>query len=285
MFGRRKLQDDPFASLRDGSTYQSTPTTLPDLGVSGLGADPGTASTQPLAPSATPTSAPPPTPTLRPMRTAAPGFVLTPGASRRRQRFGGGGLEIWIVVRLVSVLIVLVVVAIPVIGAVKAVHSATNLPSFNPGTGAGAAPSATVAKPASYLKPAGLRAGLTQIAKLAPGARLVDLRIDANSLSATAILPNRSAKEIYLGPNGTFVTSVPAPDLLRGVTITQIRPNVVGRLVAEMGRRFHVALSRIDYMVVTSAPGLGARWLVFSKAPSHPGFSATLRGANLAPLP
>ena len=32
MFGRRKSDEDPFAALKDGATYQSTPTTVPDVG-------------------------------------------------------------------------------------------------------------------------------------------------------------------------------------------------------------------------------------------------------------
>jgi len=38
---------------------------------------------------------------------------------------------------------------------------------------------------------------------------------------------------------------------------------------------------RIDYMVISSPPGLPTQWIVFSKAPSHPGFAATLSGASL----
>ena len=43
----------------------------------------------------------------------------------------------------------------------------------------------------------------------------------------------------------------------------------------------HVPASRIDYMVISSPPGLAPQWIVFSKAPSHPGFAATLSGAGL----
>ena len=48
-----------------------------------------------------------------------------------------------------------------------------------------------------------------------------------------------------------------------------------------MGRRFHVPARRIDYMVISSPQGLPAQWILFTKAPSHPGFGATLGGARL----
>ena len=52
-----------------------------------------------------------------------------------------------------------------------------------------------------------------------------------------------------------------------------------------MHARFHVRASRIDYMVISSPPGLSPHWIIFSKAPARHAYSATLGGANLAPLP
>ena len=52
-----------------------------------------------------------------------------------------------------------------------------------------------------------------------------------------------------------------------------------------MHARFHVPASRIDYMVISSPPGLSPHWIIFSKAPARHGYSATLGGANLAQLP
>jgi hypothetical protein len=107
--------------------------------------------------------------------------------------------------------------------------------------------------------------------------------VDADSLSATAILPNGVAKRVYFGPSGTVVSAGAATGE-RPIPIAEIVASAVGRIVLDMGRRFHIAPSGIDYMVISSPPGLEARWVVFSKAPARHGFSATLGGANLTPL-
>ena len=270
MFGRKKQDEDPFAALRDGGTYQSPP--APGL-----------------------TAQPTPAPGLTSKPTPAPAPALSPappvGLPRRRQRLGMGfGTQT--LATLLVLGIVIAAIAVPLLLLGNAVHSATSVPSssvpaFNSGPSPGStngAPAPAPAKPVSYLTSAGVRAGLTRVAKLVPGARLVLLRVAADSLSVSAMLPSGVAKQIFIGPSGTIVTAGPVTGE-RPIPISQIIPSVVGRLVVEMGRRFNVAPNQIDYMVISSPAGLPARWVVFSKAPAHPGFSATLSGANLAPLP
>jgi hypothetical protein len=141
----------------------------------------------------------------------------------------------------------------------------------------------TPAKHASYLTAAGARAGLAQIARLAPGARVSLLRIAAASISVIAQLPNGTSKLISLLPNGRFTSTTPSAGQ-RPIPIKKIKPSVVASLVSEMKARFHVPAARIDYMVLNSAPGLPVHWVLFTKAPVH-GFSAGLQGAHLARLP
>jgi hypothetical protein len=211
--------------------------------------------------------------------------VARPPRRRRTYRvtgFTAAGFGAAGAIRLAILVVVIAGIAVPLISVGNAVHS-ISVPSFNFNPGSGPANGPSAPKQVSYLRPAGLRAGLARIERLEPGARLSLLRIDANSLSAGAVLPNRTVKEIYFGPTVTSITSG-AVSGERAIPISQIKPNAVARIVSEMDRRFHVAPNRIDYMVISSPPGVPARWIVFSKAPSHPGFSATLGGANLLRL-
>jgi hypothetical protein len=245
MFARRKDDEDPFAVLRDGVTYQSAPAQPSALG--------------PVLP------------------------VGVPG-KRRRLGFAGFGNQVVLGLVIGALGVAAVAIALFLVGSV--VHSKTSVPSINVVPASGPArhqASPTLAAPVSYLSPAGLRAGLAHVAKLEPGARLTVLRIDANSFSAVAMLPNGAAKEIYFGPTGVLVTAGAATGE-RPIPVSRIRPLVVGRLVVEIGRRFQIAPDQIEYMVVSSPPGLPTQWLVFSKSPARPEFSATLSGANLAPL-
>ena len=296
MFGRRKQQDeDPFAALKDGGTYQSSPVTVPDLDV-GLGGGAGSTgggagSTGGGAGSTAPASAPATagaTPAMGPVAGPAPtpgsvqpsalgsGFTYAPGARRRRSGFSGPK----VLVRLVLAGVAVAVVA-SVIGAVgSAVHS-VSVPSFSISTSSPAPRTpAPTRRPVSYLTPSGLRSGLAHLKRLVPGASVILLRIDAKTLSATAVGRHGVVKQIYFSPAVTSVISATAAGE-RPVPLSQVRPSVVARLVSEMGSRFHVPASRIDYMVISSPPGLPPQWILFSKAPSHPGFAAALSGAGL----
>ena len=286
MFGRRKSEEDPFAALKDGGTYQSSPMTVPDIGV-GLGGETHSegaeaapqaqaASQAPAAPSIR-TTAQTSMPTMTAPQRSGLGSAFSYGGATRTRRAGFGA------VRLVFVLIVLAAIAIPVFSISKSVHS-VSIPSFNFGssTPSPATPGPTTPRNVSYLTPTGVRAGIAHLKRVVPGAGVVLFRIDATSLSATAV-GRHVAKEVYFGPTATFVTSAPATGE-RPVPISQVRPAVVGALVAQMNRRFHVPPRRIDYMVISSPAGLPAQWIVFSKAPSHPGFAATLTGAGLHQL-
>jgi hypothetical protein len=280
MFGRRRNDDeDPFAALKEGGTYQSAPTTVPALGDTGLGGDPATglggdAATAPVA-------APSPT-TTAPVASQPPASTRTwvPPASTRSRR-GGIGLGTQIGVRIAVVgVFALVAIGIPLAAVHHASHSTFSVPSFNfnPQTTPGA--TTTPATSVSYLTPGGLRAGLAHVERLAPGARLSLLRLDDHSLSVTAVQRHGGSKLIYLGPNGTFVTATQSAGEVP-VSISTIRPAVVARLIAEMRTRFHVPARRIDYIVLSSPQGSSPSWVIFTKAPSHPCYSATLSGAGL----
>lgn len=267
MFGRRKNEEDPFAALRDGGSYDSAPSAVADAGAS-------------FGEQVEPTQAP---------SASQPRPARPPGGVRRRRSSVDVGFWTVLALRLAFPLIVIAGVGF---GVAHSLHSAFNVPTVTFGSGAapastapatGAQPSPAPATAVSYLTPAGLRAGLTVAAKVVPGATLTVLRIDADSLSATATLPSGVVKELYFGPSGTDVLPGAATGE-RPVPLSVIRPGVVGRLVAEMDQRFHVPADRIDYMVISSPPGLPAAWIVFVKSPSHPGFSATLSGAHLARL-
>jgi hypothetical protein len=176
------------------------------------------------------------------------------------------------------------VIVIPVVGSISHAVHGISVPSFSISTASPApstaSPSPAAPRPVSYLTPAGLRAGLAHLKRLVPGASVILLRLDANSLNATAVGRNGVAKQVYFSPTGTFVTSAAAAGE-RPVPLSQVRPAAVARIVSGMRSQFHVPASRIDYMVISSPPGLAPQWIVFSKAPSHPGFAATLSGAGL----
>jgi hypothetical protein len=110
------------------------------------------------------------------------------------------------------------------------------------------------------------------------------VHISSESLIATTGQPNGKAKEIVLVPTGTFTVSGPASGQ-RLIPLSQVRPRAVARILAAMRTRFHVPVRTIDYIVLSTPPGAPTQWIVFSKAPGHPGFTATLSGTRLARLP
>jgi hypothetical protein len=188
--------------------------------------------------------------------------------------------------RLAIVAVVIAAVAVPLITVGNTVSDLT-IPSLAPvvaqGISTPTAP-ATTPTPVSYLTAAGVRAGLGRVAKLLPGARLALVRLDARSLSASAHLRNGTFKEIALTPTGSVETTG-ASTGQRPIPISQISPRAVARIVTGMKRSFHVAPARLDYMVLSSPRGAPTQWVIFSKAPGSPGFTATLSGGRLARLP
>jgi hypothetical protein len=276
VFGWRKDDEDPFAALKDGGTFQSTPTTPADIG---LGGESIVHPQTPTAPAAVQTRAAPAAAQTRAAPAAAP---AARSSSTRRYGPGGGAIA-----RLAIVAIIVVIAAvIPIVTSTShSIHS-ISIPSFNPGSGGdnGFTPSTPSApSTTSYLRSSSLRSALRRIAGIAPDSRLALLRLDARSLSTTAVLRGRRAKLIYFGPSGTFVTSSTPPSE-QPIPISAIQPSAINRIVASMRRRFHVPASRIDYMVLTSLPAKGASWIIFAKTHGHPGYSATLSGTGLAPL-
>jgi hypothetical protein len=284
MFGRRKQEDeDPFAALKDGGTYQSPPTTIPDIVISGPDTAPRSQPGQSAQRTAAPDAAPPPM--LPPAQTfsAPQGATLGPaygyGGGRRRSGYSGSGIGV--IMRLVFILVVMGAIAIPIVLSVnKAVHS-VSVPSFSFSTPTTPSGSPSHARRVSYLTPAGLRSGLRALRRAAPGASVILFRIDGKSLTATAVGHSGSAKQVYYGPGISSVTPVPKPSGEQPVPLSAVRPAVVARLVQEMKSRFHVPPGRIDYMVISSPQGLPVQWIIFSKAPSHPGFAASLSGGGL----
>ena len=217
--------------------------------------------------------------------------ILPPPASLEAQLVSDvSGSPLRTVITVGIFLACIAAIAIPLISVGNTIRS-IGQPAF-PKVGPTPTPARTSAGPktgaapkeGSYLTAAGARAGLAHIATLAPGARVSLLRIDATSISAIAQLADGTSKLIAIEPTGVFVQLTPASGE-RPIPISQIRPTVVAKLVAEMNRRFHVPADRIDYMVLNSAPGLPLHWVLFSKAPSHPAFTASLSGGRLARLP
>lgn len=195
-------------------------------------------------------------------------------------------------VTLFSVLVVVAAVAVPLISLGSTVQIPSFAPFTTPVTTAPGASGGKTQQPStptpsgqlSFLTASGLRAGLTNISRLAPGARLTLVRVDAGSMTANAVLPNGNAKLIVLRSTGTFVLSG-APTGERPIPITQIRPRAITRIVATMRIRFHVPASRIDYIVLSSPSGAPTQWITFTKALGHPGFAATFSGTRLTRLP
>jgi hypothetical protein len=298
MFWRRKdREEDPFAALRDGSTYQSKPTTFTGLGSSGLESNGlpsgGLASSglgsSGLGPQGQPakvsvrrnraTAAPSTTTAPRPASSPASPTGL-PGAGRPTRT---GGRRRASGARFVVFAIVVAVVAINVVRSIHTSSSGSVVSTTVPPTsGPPSTPTPTPAKtkPVSYLTPNGLRAGLAEVKKAAPGAGLTLLRLDAKSFIADTALRNGSGKSISLGPSGTYVFTISAAGA-RPVALSAVNPDVVGRLTTELDHRFHVGPNQIDYVVMYSAVGAPAEWFIFTKVRSPQRLSANLSGGDL----
>ncbi len=193
--------------------------------------------------------------------------------------------------RLAIAVVVIAAVAVPLITVTSTVSS-INFPAPTTvisGSGQGipksvpASPHAVV-RPVSYLTSAGVRAGLAHVAKLVPGARLDQVRLAATSLIASARLPGGALKEVVLEATGPFVTAG-ASTGERLVPLSAIKPRAVARIVAAMKSRFHIPVTKIDYLVLSSPAGAPTQWIVFAKTVGHPGFTATLNGDRLARIP
>src|SRR5689334_13963037 len=214
MFGRRKDDEDPFAALKDGGTYKSEPTTIAGLGSTELAPDPLNPLTAPadsgpppgLGATATPTAPQAPRPAPSPsanqqMLSAAANqqmnAALAYSASRRGRRSSFGGLSV--AIRLAVFAIVLGAIAIPIVSAVNHVHS-VSVPSFNFGSASNPSTTANPSSPTThkqitYLTSAGVAAGIAHLKKVAPGAKVKLLRIDAKSFNAIVVRPGHSTKE------------------------------------------------------------------------------------------
>ena len=200
-------------------------------------------------------------------------------------RFSGSGLR-WLIIGITTI-VVIVAVAIPVISVSNTLHDVTPLFQHNtpaPTTQSAAPTNSQPAHQASYLTTPGLRAGLARIAHTAPGAKVALVRIAEDSLSATVKLPNGNIKELIFNGAGSFTVSIPTLGE-RAIPISQVRPRAIARIIAGMRARFHVPARRIDYIVLSTPSGVPSQWIVFSTAPGHPGYTATLDGTKLARLP
>jgi hypothetical protein len=280
---KRAGSSQPVVRNDDALRISTTSTVSNANAVSTADAGMGSGSSSPPPPPSTPTGAPvfPPSSSLRTAR-----ITVVPRNSSART---------WILVGVFTIFIA--GIAIPLISVGNTITSLNNgiqrdlgaTPAVTHQTaGAGAKSGGSKTAPApkhfNYLTAAGARAGLAVIAKKAPGAHLSLVRLDATSISATARLSNGKSELISIQPTGLFTSTIPASGE-RSLPIKQIKPSVVARLVAAMKTHFHVPASRIDYMVLNSPTGLPIHWILFTKAPSHPGFSASLNGNHLVRLP
>ena len=290
MFGRRREDEDPFAALRKGSTYSSEPSrTVPGIPGSlsdsggGRASGPSSGARSRRSRATASPGRPPAGPSARP--------AGLPGAPRARRRFP---VRVWLIG------IVVLAVALDAIGHSSqpttqlsiSVPSVT-LPNLGLGattTGGGSTGPSTgggsqggVTHPASYLSAGGLRAGLREIERLAPGAKLSSVRIDRDSISAYAHLPNGRSKLVGIEPSGSFVTGTPS-DGERYFAAALVDPAAVPRILRELKRQYGIAPARIDYMVFNRLSGFAAQWELFIKAPSHPGYTAASDGRDLHKL-
>jgi hypothetical protein len=299
MFGRRKRSDDdPFAALKGGgSTYQSDPTVaVPGIpGSSEVSAAPlqappvtiGGARPAPVSIGGPGASPPPPRATPRTVPRVNAPRVTAARARRSRRKF-----PFWVILPVIAVL--------SVIGAVNKSTSnsnssagagagpssvtvtggtATSSSSSSSVTSSGSGTSSKPKGPTSYLTTANLSAGLARVEKMAPGSKLLDLRLDAMSLDAT-VVGHGGVKSIDFGPYGTFV-STGASTGSRAISYSSIHPSVVPRLIAELHRAFHVPPSHVNYVVAFWFPGLAPFWGIYLKAPSTADYEASLTGAGL----
>jgi hypothetical protein len=275
VFGWRKDDEDPFAALKQGGTYQSAPTTAADIGFSDQPASVGSA--VPVV------TAPPPAPTT-PQAPVSPSPGVPPSLGAppklRRMRGSGSGLP---VVRLLVVAGVIAAIVIPVATSVKHAVNSIKVPTFNFGqTSTTQSFSDHGAGEANYLQVANVRAALARVRRLVPGARVNLLRVDATSFNVNAV-GRGVAKEIYFGPSGTLVASGVSAGQ-NGVPIAQVRPSAIARIISGMRQRFHIPASRIDYIVLSSPAGLPPTWIAFSKNAGHTGYRASLSGGGLKRL-
>jgi hypothetical protein len=284
MFGRKKVaDDDPFAALKEGGTYRSTPTTtiagIPGSGLADQPTGPATIAPAPAAPAAPATPATPAAP-------AAPATPATPTARpaatyRRTPRSGRGG---WIA-SLVT-LGIIVAIAVPIISSAShAIHS-FSIPSFSvrsPSIPSVSTQAPTPETPTDYLRPAATRAGIARIARRFPGARVTNLRIDSTSMDALVYPKGGGVKDLTMNQSGTFVRSSAGAGEVP-IALSAVPPRAVARIVNALDARFHVPADRIDYIVLTTVPHLAPRWIAFSKAPPHPGYAANLDGSGLQKL-
>jgi hypothetical protein len=259
VFGRDKRDDeDPFAALKEGGTYHSTPTET----IRGI---PGSASAAPPGATAS---------------THAARSQARPQARRRRaarrarsRRRGGPAL---LLLRLAIPLGVAIIV-------IAAAHSSSsvqtpNISPTSPVAGFGAPGAVSVSRPTSYLSAKGLAAGLAHVKRLAPGSKLLLLRIDSHSLVATVTRGHGQAEEILLEPTSTLKESAGSGGS-GGISFSQIRPAVPSHLIEQMGKRFHVRKRHINYLVADAFPGLPPMWGVYLTNGTN--YQASLSGAGL----
>jgi hypothetical protein len=124
-----------------------------------------------------------------------------------------------------------------------------------------------------------MRTELARVARMTPGGKILELRINTNSYDAIVQLPNHSVKLVSITPSTTF-TAPAGPTGERPIPYSAINPAVPGKLVSELEHRFHVPLSRVNYVVAFWFPNFKAEWQVFLKG-THTAYLATLAGAQL----
>jgi hypothetical protein len=284
MFGRRKQDDDdPFAALKSGNTYTSEPsTTVPGIPGTANVAAPQSQAGPVTSSSARAAGARTQATRARP-RTAAP-------HPARPVRFARRLSLVRLLIPLVAVLIVVAAASHlssngggsgtpPILGSAPS----PGVGAFGAGgsgtaTGSGSGKSSAAAGPTSYLTTANLSTGLARVIEMAPGSKLLLLRIDSSSLDATVLTANHQAKNIDFGPYGTTVTGAGSPGS-RAMSFSSIKPAVVPALIRQMQSQFHVPAKHINYLVAYWFPGLPPWWGVYLNNDTD--YQASLSGAGL----
>jgi hypothetical protein len=268
VFGRRKEEDeDPFAALKQSGTYQSTPSTRTLPGIPG-----STEGPEPVRP--------------RTARRAAPSTARAApraGTPKRRRSGPRYGRHVFLLRFLAPVVAVGAAIAFSSIhnaGQSPSITSINNAPGLSPGGGV-SIPHAPPG-PTSYLTTANLTAGLARVQRMAPGSRLLNLRIDSTSLDAEVAEHGGGAKEISLAPSGNYDITLTNMDL-PSFPFSDVRPAVIPRLLAELQRRFHVHRGQFDYAVADAFSGAAPSWNLFLK--NDKGYLASISGAHLQAIP
>jgi hypothetical protein len=222
----------------------------------------------------TPTPTPAPAPASTPMQSSPARFQVPitaiPGAPRARRRAGGLGC-------LISLLVLAAVIAAPIILVVSIAGEAGDVidsvkDSIDSGTGTGgdgsdAAPPTGIAG-RSLIAPANFEQALTQLEGANVG-RPMGLRLAPDRVSGVLVKGSKQTV-VNLTYDGQLTrVSSPGGVALRTVKFSAIDRRAPARLVRGSAARFKLSAAKIDYLVLSSLPGVGTQWVAYFKGGAY----------------